>query len=572
VRRDHDGGTVLQGTLSTRAHPFLLDHPLGGRVSDDASLRALPVCPLAMTLALAAEAATAAAPGLRPASIRAVRDGRWVAFPDEVVTLEVVARPGPDGSVHVAARRLLADGRPESDPPVLTCSVQMAPEGPAAPAPAGGVEALRGARPGRWSPAELYGDRQPHGMFHGPVMRGVAAVSTVGADGADGVLRALPTRGLFAGEDAPALAFDPVLLDAAGQVLGFWNADVGDPAVVLFPVAVDEIVFGGPAPAAGTELACRVRVRASDGERVVADIVVVDGAGGVRLRLSGWETRRFHLPQGFYAFRLAPRDGWLSEPLDHGIIETGLAGARFEPPAGFLEADGGIWREAMAHLVLGPRERETWRALRGPETRRRDWLIGRVAAKDAVRRLIQGRHGMAFYPADVEIVTDEHGRPRVAGAWCASLPAAPVVSLSHSGGIAVAIAGESPADGGVGIDLERIGAAAADFERVAFNAEERALLADLPADARSEWALRFWCAKEAVAKALGRSHAAGPHDAIVQAPDRASGLIALRLAGELAKSFPRLSGGTVSVRTVRDGDTIVAVSVLGAATSEPEAA
>ena len=35
------------------------------------------------------------------------------------------------------------------------------------------------------------------------------------------------------------------------------------------------------------------------------------------------------------------------------------------------------------------------------------------------------------------------------------------------------------------------------------------LLAALPPDLRQEWALRMWCAKEAVGKALGRGLSAG---------------------------------------------------------------
>jgi phosphopantetheinyl transferase (holo-ACP synthase) len=40
---------------------------------------------------------------------------------------------------------------------------------------------------------------------------------------------------------------------------------------------------------------------------------------------------------------------------------------------------------------------------------RREWLAGRVAAKDAVRAAVSGRTGDPLYPADVEILDGVEG-------------------------------------------------------------------------------------------------------------------------------------------------------------------
>ena len=59
----------------------------------------------------------------------------------------------------------------------------------------------------------------------------------------------------------------------------------------------------------------------------------------------------------------------------------------------------------------------------------------------------------------------------------------------------------------VGIDLERVEERSADFEMIAFTDEERRLL---PTEERDLWITRFWVAKEAVAKALGRGLEGNP--------------------------------------------------------------
>jgi phosphopantetheinyl transferase (holo-ACP synthase) len=83
---------------------------------------------------------------------------------------------------------------------------------------------------------------------------------------------------------------------------------------------------------------------------------------------------------------------------------------------------------------------------------RYDWLLGRCAAKDAVRMLIQERFGEQLCAADVEIVTDAAGRLSVEGAIGRQrLGVNPVVAMANSG-VAGAVAALNAADL-AGIDL-----------------------------------------------------------------------------------------------------------------------
>ena len=64
-------------------------------------------------------------------------------------------------------------------------------------------------------------------------------------------------------------------------------------------------------------------------------------------------------------------------------------------------------------------------------TRREEWLMGRIAAKEALREWLKDVHNHDLASADIELLADADGRPR---ASCARLPdlALPTVSISHS--------------------------------------------------------------------------------------------------------------------------------------------
>jgi phosphopantetheinyl transferase len=167
-------------------------------------------------------------------------------------------------------------------------------------------------------------------------------------------------------------------------------------------------------------------------------------------------------------------------------------------------------------------------------------------------------HGIELLPADVEILPDDLGRPVVGGSWTAELAEAPVVSLAHTQGTAVALAGLG---GRVGIDVELVRAREQGFAELAFSPAERALLAGLGADAVEEWTLRCWCAKEAVAKALGSGLTRGPQGLAVTALDPATGAIRVRLGDEMARDHRDLAEAPILVHTLREGDMVVATTV-----------
>ena len=130
------------------------------------------------------------------------------------------------------------------------------------------------------------------------------------------------------------------------------------------------------------------------------------------------------------------------------------------------------------------------------------------------------------------------------------------MSLTHSGGVAAALAGDPASCGGVGIDIERLDRQFRDLEDVAFTREETELLSCL--GDRREWILRLWCAKESVAKAIGLGLMGRPTALVVTHADPETGAVQLTVSGELAAYCPQL----VDASTLREHDLIVAAAAL----------
>jgi phosphopantetheinyl transferase len=128
--------------------------------------------------------------------------------------------------------------------------------------------------------------------------------------------------------------------------------------------------------------------------------------------------------------------------------------------------------------------------------------LGRAAAKEAVRRLVASSGGDAPLHADVKVESDASGRPVVAAATVLPAPA-PRISIAHVDDRAYAVAVSGTAGVDVGVDVEPLRDLGADWEAEAFADDERSRIAAAGQRTPGPWALRAWCAKEAVAKALG---------------------------------------------------------------------
>ncbi|MGW0663605.1 beta-ketoacyl synthase N-terminal-like domain-containing protein [Streptodolium elevatio] len=507
--------------FSLRSLPFVADHCIyeqhDGWPEDSDRF---PVVPMTTLLHLTGEAARALVPGRVVAGFQEVRALRWLPV-------------APATNAEVSATRLDAD-RVRVEIAGFTSTVVRLAEShpqPVTPDPT----PLTGERPPPVRAAALYADRW---MFHGPGFAGVDEVNAVADDGIRGVLRSLPAPG--------------ALLDAAGQLFGHWMQLSLPTDRLVFPVSVEEVRLFGPPPRTGDRLLATARIRQVTATTVRGDVELCDARdGSVRAQLLGWTYRRFAADERVWPMKFTPHTTGVGEPQPEGWC---LVRTRWPDAAS---------QELVMRRYLGADEREEF-ATRQPRTRS-GWLLGRIAAKDAVRRYLWARGEGPIYPAEIRVSNDDEGRPlaeRVAvGDEFPARHAGIHVSLAHKHRLAVALADRVP----VGIDIESLAERPESLERVALAPTERDLLDRLAAvdpESRSEWLVRFWCAKEAAGKAARTGLAGRPADlqVVEVAEDRlvveSRPLAANRAPAEGPKPAEGRAGGRHVVRTriVADAD------------------
>lgn len=544
---------VVLCALSLDEDRYLRDHTLGGTVSAaDTTLTAFPVVPLTFSMEIMAEAASLVMPGLKLIGMREIRAYRWVGMDEAERTIRITAtaRPSSAGEVTVDIREAENDG---TGSPFIEGIMVFAANYPAAPTVAPFV--LSGSRPSRWSAQSLYGSY----MFHGPMLQGVASVDQWGADGITATLRGLPISNFFRSCPEPAFMSDAVTLDAAGQVIGYWTSDHLETGYHIFPFRLEALHLFGPALSAGEQAQCRARIELADNNMMRSDIDIVASDGSLRMQLIGWWDRRFDLPEEFFLFRNAPCTTIMSRewtpaqalfPSDSGAccLLDGLSES-------FLASSDGVWLRVLAHLVLSRAEREAWKQDKRTPKRSIEWLLGRVVLKDAVRLLVKKKYGLDMCPADIDVRTDAYGKPSVLLHGRMAGIAAPAVSLAHADGRVMAVALDGAQ--GVGIDCEPVRSLQEGFDDVAFTVDEIALLSFGTDADNLAWRLRFWCAKEAVSKVIGRGLMGTPKNLSITAVDAAAGRLVVKPSGSLTE----LRGGEqFCCSTFQDDALIIAIA------------
>jgi phosphopantetheinyl transferase (holo-ACP synthase) len=551
VSYDPGEALVAERVIDLDSDAYLRDHTLGRTVSRaDPALTALAVMPLTMSLEVLAEAGAALLPGLVVTGIREVRAHRWLVVGESPAMIEISAlRLDSEGRSGAEVQVVLGELNDAAElVPVIEGVVQLDAAYPAPPA-AATDSVPAGARACRFPSDRLYEDA----MFHGPAWRGVRSVDWVSDTAAGATLAALPRDGMLSGEALPEFVLDPVLLDAAGQLIGFWTADQLERGHVVFPFRMAALDVFGPPPAAGELFECRAQIELEGEHLVRSDIDVIGADGLCRMRLRGWEDKRFDVPPAFAGLSspasLRPLSADWPAPAD----ATGAGRVACRRMGVELGADAGLWKQVWAGRVLGRRERELFGALTVPPRRQLEWLAARTAAKEAIIELVRELSGVELLPAEIEILRDERGAPIVVGLEVAGY--VPVVSLTHSSGEAAAIATLVPAAealrAGVGIDLERLTQRPVGFAQAVLSDRERPLLAELPEEQMEEWQLRCWCAKEAAGKAAGTG--------LVPATEDAPRVVAVDVARESVQV--EASGRRTLVPTRREGNLIVATTV-----------
>ncbi len=410
-----------------------------------------PVVPLTMELELLREALESRLPGYVVVAFEHILAFRWLLVAEPVdINIQISMREYPYVDVaiegFIRGRAVLARNYP-------------------APPPQRALP-LRNSRACSISAPELYSQNW---MFHRDAYRGVTRLGPVGDNGIDGSIKVTPGPG--------------ALLDNMGQLAGFWVMETQAHAPLAMPIGVGAVRFYRSQPSVGETFECQIRIDRLDEQNCWSDQQLLDPAGRVAVEMLGWHTRRYQMTREFYRRTREAETHLLCEDIG-------------EPFVVFEDLyDTANMREYVALRILNQPELREYESL--SPRRKRSWLNGRIAAKDAVRHYLWRKHGhRALFPKELLISNAPNGQPCVRPHITAPYIQPLHISISHKGRWAAAIAASHP----VGIDIETIEPRPDSFLALAFAAGELELL---PSEDRDEWIARAWAAKEAVGKLGG---------------------------------------------------------------------
>ncbi|ASW73089.1 beta-ketoacyl synthase [Chryseobacterium piperi] len=310
------------------------------------------------------------------------------------------------------------------------------------------------------TPEEIY-DKH---MFHGDAYQGITEVSAVGTKGIIGKIKGNGGKGS--------------LLDNAGQLFGLWLQLTLTKDRIAFPVKIKDIEFFGNMHDQEGLFECTCMLTELNDEFAIADIMLKRD-GKVWCMITGWQNRRLEIDAPLWNVSMSPLHNRLSEEIAPEVFffhqaYTRVASWDFILKRYFNQT------EKQHHQQLLP-------------NKKKNWMVSRVAVKDAVRNLLRQQKNYACFPITFEISSDEAGKPYLISDFTEDIH----VSLAHKGKEAVAIARHgSP----VGIDMEIMEERSSGFYDLVFTDGELALLKGRD---QAEWTTRFWVAKEAYGKFLG---------------------------------------------------------------------
>ncbi|WP_165219839.1 type I polyketide synthase [Aquisphaera insulae] len=429
--------------------PAATNHTLGGRRISalEPGRLGLPVVPFAVMAEIVAEAgALVVPPGMALEGLEGVKAHRWVAYAPgsefEIraeglagdplaarVTLHHVLEPGAAGRLVYEGISRFAGSAAEP--------VRATPFGPAE------------ARPSRFTAEQLYDEQW---LFHGPAMQAVTEVGPTGSEGASGVLTVRPLGTILRQGEPGAMLIDPIILDNFTHLLGCWGLDCLEQGDVIFPLGMGRLSIFGDSPREGTPVACRIFIREVERHRVRVDAEIVRPDETAWMRIEGWEDWRFYWPSRYRDVFRAPDAILVGEPLElRGVDPAEAAAVWLAPPADMSRP---VWRDVLEAVQLSPEELEEARGEHGgSESRRAESLRGKVAAKEAVRRLWLAAGEAPRFPADLAVrIAEGTGEALLMDLAAPDRPDPPAISTAFADGLAVAIAVRDPS-ARVGIDV-----------------------------------------------------------------------------------------------------------------------
>jgi acyl transferase domain-containing protein/phosphopantetheinyl transferase (holo-ACP synthase) len=463
-------------------HPYLVDHSIIRQPPDWPHQEDLnPVVPFAMTLELLAESARRQAPERKIIRVRKATAYRWISLEepfDGLIkgtwksqnVLELVLEGNTQTrdtfetiiETHAKAEFVFGDEWP-TPPEIFNAPIDV------------GEKILP-----ELDPQETY----ERFAFHGPMYHTCKTTTKIGSRGMIGTGSKCEGKGS--------------LLDSMGQQLGLFLHLTQTENTISFPVRLGELEFYNHFYDQEGIFELSMVITRLTNIAITADMYVRRGG-------TPWCVAHDYVCQRFKNY--LPVWNVILKPQYHSLSDE------IEPGIYFYL--GTLEENALALLSKRyMREIETAVVKKlGSNSLKREYMVSRIALKDAVRNFVRREGEELLYPIEIVCTHDENGKPLVSGEGRAvELLEGVHVSLAHKGVAGVAIAAHRP----VGIDLEKIEEKSEGFEKIAFTERERELLTSLK---QPEGTIRFWVAKEACSKKAGTGLEGNPKHFEVTAVD-----------------------------------------------------
>lgn len=538
--------------------PFIADFAYGSSQLSysDPALKGLVMLPVALAVEIMAETAQRVVPNRQLAAIEDFSSRRRVPFSGGALRLSVNAErvSPPDPSAAAVKVQIRTDSQ-DSDftwPAMEAVFVFSRERLPPAPV---NVPPLANPRSVHWSGRDIY----PSKIGAGRRLRGIVFAENWAENGIDYTVEAPSRSGCLAFTRLPLWAVDPLLMQTVAEGFKLWRCHERFDGAFSFPFRFRRLELRGPVPAEGSRLKCYLRLTGVTPSSHVCDITASDGNGNVAMSIEGWEETTERVAREYCDMVLQPAVAFAAERLPEDF--AGGAGSSASTafisgiPYRMCERNEELWLKILGSVTLGALERGDFEKMKGSAARRTEWLFGRIVAKEAVRRYLKDCHQARWSYADVQILPDANGKPQALGAWADNLAAHIDVAIAHTSQFAVAVAA---ANRRCGIDVESASRTLSDeFAVGVFSPAEMQLASSSPEPSRAM--LRFWCAKEAVSKALGTGIRYSPRDLCTVAFDSVSGMATMRLEGEWLEAFKKLQGIDIPVKTRIFRDHVIAL-------------
>lgn len=535
-------------TFSVDEDPFFADFAIGtSQISySDHKLRGFTLLALPAAAEIMAELAARLVPNRRLVAMDDLQSSSSVAFVDDRLRISIRAEriPSSDPSKAVV-RASIREAGPDSSLTSPACLATFTFDDELPERKAFVPDPLANPRSVHWTDNEIYPER----LDSGRGLQCIRKADLWSEGGIDYEVEVPRLEGSVSYTSLPQWELDPRLLSVVADGFALWRSHKRFEGTFSLAFRLRHLAVHTASFKEGARLKCYLRIQDGTVNSQIADIRVSDGNGSLLLALDGYEELTERVPVEYCKLVLSPSEAYLTQPVGPELLgapATAISSALVtDIPYPIFERNAELWLKTMSHIVLCKGERRAFREMTGTVQRRTEWLFGRIVAKEAVRRFVKENYQARWSSADIQIWADDQGKPHAIGAWSDNLRTKLDIAISHTRDFVVAIVASNAR---VGVDAELASRdLSEEFTNGVFSKEELELAAE-SSDAPSTL-IRFWCAKEAVSKALGTGIRYSPRELVAESFDTATGEMSVALTGQWLEAFKAFKGRPVRVKT-----------------------